>query len=78
MFFMEHRISSGMGDESLGSLLTGLLTSKYVLFTLVEHRISSGMGDESLGSLLSGLLSSIFLLITLVVEHRICEKPFFY
>ena len=55
---VEHRISSGMGDESLKSQIIGLLTSKYVQFTLVEHRISSGMGDESLRSFLKGLLSS--------------------
>ena len=48
---VEHRISSGMGEESLRSLLKGLLSSKNVIFTLsMEHRISSGMGDESLKS----------------------------
>ena len=47
-----------MGDESLKSQLIGLLTSKYVDFTLVEHRISSGMGDESFGYQLIGLLTS--------------------
>ena len=72
---VEHRISSGMGDESLGSLLPELLTSGGVLFTLsaMEHRISSGMGDESLGSLVPGLLTSGGVLFTLSasMEHRI-------
>ena len=53
MLLVEHRNSfgGGVGDESLRSLLKGLLSFKNVIFTLnMEHRISSGMGDESLKS----------------------------